>query len=87
MVGDKWAFSTVDRKSTRRCWGTSESVASEVGGIVSGGTDGIDGESSSVCGVRGATMGRRGGSAGSSAAGTEGGGGEGSSPVTDESRE
>jgi len=67
---------------------------------MSGGTDGGDGESSLVCGVRGATMGRRGGFAGScaagadeggvsgsSAAGTEGGGGEGSSPGTDESRE
>jgi len=94
MVGDKWASSTVDRKSTRRCWGTSTSVASEAGGIVSGGTDGGDGESSSVCEVRGATMGHRGGSAGScaaggdeggvsgsSAAGSERGGGEGAHPL------
>jgi len=100
MVGDKWASSTVDRKSTRRCWGTSQSVASEVVNIVSGETDGGDGGSSSVCGVTGAMMGRRGGSAGScaagaddrgvsgsSAAGTKGGEGEGSSPGTDESRE
>ena len=84
MVGDKCASSTVDRKSTRRCGGTSESVASELGVIVLGGTDGRDGERSSVRGVRGATIRRRGGSAGSTAAGTEGGGGEGSSPGTDE---
>jgi len=97
MVGDKCASSTVDRKTTRRYGGTSESVASELVDIVSGGTDERDGESSSVRGVREATMGRRGGSAGSgaagadeegvsdsSAAGTEAGGGEGSSPGTDE---
>ena len=66
----------------------AESVASGLGDIVSGGTDEKDGESSSVCGMRGATMGRRGGSAGSSAAGADGGGrGEGSSSGTDESRE
>jgi len=97
MVGDKCASSTIDRKSTRRCGGNSESVASELVDIVSGRTDGRNGESSSVRGVRRATMRRRGGFAGSSAAGadeegvsgssaagTEGGVGEGSSPGTDE---
>ena len=63
MVYDKCASSTVERKSTRRCGGTSESMASELGDIVSGGTDGRDGERSSVRGMRGATMGRPGGSA------------------------
>ena len=59
------------------------SVASELGDIVSGGTDGRDGESSSVRWVRGATTGRRGGSAGSSAAGADEEG-VGSSPGTDQ---
>ena len=94
MVGDKCASSTVDRKSTRRCGGTSES---ELVYIVSGGTDERDGESLSVRRVRGATIRRRGGSAGSgeagadeegvfgsSAAGTKGGEGQRLSPGTKE---
>ena len=74
----------MDRKRTRRCSGTSESVASEAECIVSAGrwTEG-NGTGSSELRVRGETMGRRGGPVGSSAAWTDGG--KGSSPGTDES--